>query len=247
MLNAQLTPATSNRIVRSLALRTQAAGNDDFIAAPHRSIMAMRCSMPINPGPTRKASCNPGSVSSISPLINPFKTALSSGDPKDFEKIVLGGPAPSTGRGRPRVLSAMSGWKSVRRAAGARAGQRGLRHQTCRALLGVAASGRRVHGLFHEHDRREGSGRTNLAARVRRPAERGEQGDPRSVVPRRRNRRAISRGDRRPTRSQFLLQPTSLGSLPIVQRYMTNKAGVDFMLDPTSSSWCRTESRPERA
>ena len=31
MLNAQLTPATSNRIVRSLALRTQTAGNDDFI------------------------------------------------------------------------------------------------------------------------------------------------------------------------------------------------------------------------
>ena len=34
MLNAQLIPATSNRIVRSLALRTQTAGNDDFIAAP---------------------------------------------------------------------------------------------------------------------------------------------------------------------------------------------------------------------
>ena len=33
MLNAQLTPATSNRFVRSLALRTQAAGNDDFIGA----------------------------------------------------------------------------------------------------------------------------------------------------------------------------------------------------------------------
>ena len=32
--------------------------------------------------------------------------------------------------------------------------------------------------------------------------------------------------------SQFLLQPTSFGSLPIVQKYVTNKAGADFMLDP---------------
>ena len=34
MLNAQLTPATSNRIVRSLALRTLATGSDDFTIAP---------------------------------------------------------------------------------------------------------------------------------------------------------------------------------------------------------------------
>jgi hypothetical protein len=32
--------------------------------------------------------------------------------------------------------------------------------------------------------------------------------------------------------SQFLLQPTALGSLPIVQQYITNKKGVDFMTVP---------------
>jgi len=33
--------------------------------------------------------------------------------------------------------------------------------------------------------------------------------------------------------SQFLLQSTSLGSLPVIQKYITNQAGVDFMTTPT--------------
>jgi hypothetical protein len=32
--------------------------------------------------------------------------------------------------------------------------------------------------------------------------------------------------------SQFLLQPTNFGVLPIVQKYTTNKKAADFMLDP---------------
>jgi hypothetical protein len=32
--------------------------------------------------------------------------------------------------------------------------------------------------------------------------------------------------------SQFLLQPTALGSLPIIQKYITSKAGEDFMTGP---------------
>jgi hypothetical protein len=32
--------------------------------------------------------------------------------------------------------------------------------------------------------------------------------------------------------SQFLLQPTNFGALPIVQQYITNKKATDFMLDP---------------
>jgi hypothetical protein len=33
-LNGELIPATSNRVLRSLALRTRMAGNDGFVAAP---------------------------------------------------------------------------------------------------------------------------------------------------------------------------------------------------------------------
>ena len=32
--------------------------------------------------------------------------------------------------------------------------------------------------------------------------------------------------------SQFLLKPTAFGSLPIIQKYITNKKSTDFMLDP---------------
>ena len=35
-----------------------------------------------------------------------------------------------------------------------------------------------------------------------------------------------------PYMSQFLLQPTALGSLPITQQYITNKASADFMTMP---------------
>jgi hypothetical protein len=35
-----------------------------------------------------------------------------------------------------------------------------------------------------------------------------------------------------PYMSQFLLQPTALGALPIDQKYVTNKSHADFMLDP---------------
>ncbi|MBV8810123.1 MAG: vanadium-dependent haloperoxidase [Acidobacteriaceae bacterium] len=37
-----------------------------------------------------------------------------------------------------------------------------------------------------------------------------------------------------PYLSQFLLQPTCMGALPITQQYKTFRAGVDYMLDPAS-------------
>jgi hypothetical protein len=37
-----------------------------------------------------------------------------------------------------------------------------------------------------------------------------------------------------PYLSQFLVQDTSMGALPITQKYITNIPGVDFMLDPTN-------------
>lgn len=37
-----------------------------------------------------------------------------------------------------------------------------------------------------------------------------------------------------PYLSQFLLQDTAMGAFPMTQKYMTNKAGIDFMLDHTT-------------
>ena len=92
MLNAQLTPATSNRIVRSLALRTQAAGNDDFIAAPAQIDNGDEALYADKSGTYTKGVLQSGLGLVDLAAYDSFKTALSSGDPKDFEKIVLGGP-----------------------------------------------------------------------------------------------------------------------------------------------------------
>ena len=92
MLNAQLTPATSNRIVRSLALRTQAAGNDDFIAAPTQVDNGDEMLYADKSGTYTKGVLQSGIGLVDLAAYDSFKTALSSGDPKDFEKIILGGP-----------------------------------------------------------------------------------------------------------------------------------------------------------
>ena len=91
MLNAQLTPATSNKIVRSLALRTLAAGSDDFTVAPPQvdngdeALYSDKCG-------TYTKGILQSSVGLVDlAAYDTFKTALASGDPRDFEKIVLGG------------------------------------------------------------------------------------------------------------------------------------------------------------
>src|SRR5271166_332777 len=92
MLNAQLIPATSNRIVRSLALRTQTAGNDDFIAAPAQIDNGDEALYADKSGTYTKGVLQAGIGLVDLAAYDSFKTALSSGDPKDFENIVLGGP-----------------------------------------------------------------------------------------------------------------------------------------------------------
>ncbi len=89
---AQLRPATSHRVLRSLALRTRIAGSDAFHAAPAQ----------IDNGDEARYSDKSGTYSkgvrqAGIGLVDPgayasFKTALSSGAPADFEKIILGGP-----------------------------------------------------------------------------------------------------------------------------------------------------------
>lgn len=92
MLNAQLTPATSNRIVRSLALRTLAAGADDFTPAAAQIDNGDEALYADKSGTYTKGILQTGIGLVDLAAYDLFKLALSSGDPKDFEKIILGGP-----------------------------------------------------------------------------------------------------------------------------------------------------------
>jgi hypothetical protein len=92
MLNAQLIPATSERVLRALAVRTQTTGHDAFAAAPAQIDNGDEARYADKSGTYTKGILQEGiglvDLAAYQSLIN----ALSSGAPADFEQIVLGGP-----------------------------------------------------------------------------------------------------------------------------------------------------------
>ena len=233
MLNAQLTPATSNRIVRSLALRTQAAGNDDFIAAPPQVDNGDEMRYADKSGTYTKGILQSGIGLVDLAAYDSFKTALSSGDQKDFEKIILGGPRTLNGPqgGLAFYLQCLDGSQFGVPPAPALASES---YATELIELYWASLLRDV--AFTDYS-------TNMIAQKAAaelsslPEYAGPRDAANKVTPDLLFRGGAAGGvfageTIGPYVSQFLLQPTSLGSLPIMQKYMTNKAGVDFMLDP---------------
>src|SRR5215472_11792892 len=92
MLNSQLIPATSGRVTRSLALHTQAAGNDAFSAAPAQNDNGDEARYADKSGTYKKAVLQSGLGLVDLAAYRSFKSALASGAPAGFENIVLGGP-----------------------------------------------------------------------------------------------------------------------------------------------------------
>jgi hypothetical protein len=97
MLNTELTPATSDRVLRSLALRTQEAGSDAFVPAPAQNDNGDEADFADKSGTYTK-----GILQKDVGLVDlgayaSFKNALASGNPADFEKITTGGPRTQNG------------------------------------------------------------------------------------------------------------------------------------------------------
>src|SRR5438874_891880 len=92
MLNAELVPATSNRVLRSLALRTLTTGSDAFAAAPAQLDNGDEARYADKSGTYTKGVLQSGIGLVDLAAYDSFKAALSSGLPADFETIVLGGP-----------------------------------------------------------------------------------------------------------------------------------------------------------
>ena len=91
MLNSQLIPATSNRVLRSLALRTQTDGNDAFVAPPSQIDNGDEALYADKSGTYTKGVLQSGVGLVDLAAYQSFKDALSSGAPADFENIVMGG------------------------------------------------------------------------------------------------------------------------------------------------------------
>ena len=98
MLNGQLIPATSNRVLRCLALRTQTAGPTPSLSRRRRSTMATKRSTPINRELTQKGCCNQASAWSISPHTNPSRMPSAAVPRRNSRISFWAGHAPSMAR-----------------------------------------------------------------------------------------------------------------------------------------------------
>ncbi len=219
-----------NRIERSFALRTQAAGHDAFIPAPthvdngDEALYSDKC------GTYTKGVLQSGIGLVDLAAYTTFKKALSSGDPADFDAITLGGPRTLNGPqgGLAFELECLDSSQFRAPPAPALASEdyaTELVEMYWASLLrdvaftdyagnAVAVKAAGELSLMTQYKGpRDGSGKVtpNLLFRGSFPGE------------------TIG-----PYLSQFILQNTSMGALPIVQRYMTLKPGVDFMKDPVT-------------
>ena len=84
-------PATSNRVVRDFALRTQTAGQDAFTPAPAQNDNGDEALYADKSGTYTKGILQTDVGLVDLAAYQTFKKALSNGDPADFEAITLGG------------------------------------------------------------------------------------------------------------------------------------------------------------
>ena len=97
MLNTQLVPATTNRVLRSLALRTQIDGFDAFAAATTQADNGDEARYADKSGTYTKGLLQSGIGLVDLGAYQTFKHALSTGAPADFEAMLLGGSRTQNG------------------------------------------------------------------------------------------------------------------------------------------------------
>src|SRR5262249_9915782 len=157
-----------------------------------------------------------------------FKKALSRGAPADFQNIVLGGPRTLNGPqgGLAFYLECLDGSQFVVPPAPALASEA---YAAELVELYWASLLRDVAFTTYPTNPVAIQAAAELSSL---PAYVGPRNAAHQVTP-----ELLFRGDFPgdtigPYISQFLLKPTAFGSLPIIQKYITNKKNIDFMLDP---------------
>ena len=228
MFNAELMPATSNRISRSLALREETAASDAFAVAPAQIDNGDEELYSDKSGTYTKGVLQSG-IGVVDPAAyKSFKEALRSGAPSDFEKIVLGGPRKLNGPqgGLAFYLDCLDSSQFAVPAAPALASEA---YATELVELYWASLLRDVAFTNYVTNAVAANAATELTSM---PAYTGPRNAAGQVTPDLLFRGGFSDETIGPYLSQFLLQPTALGSLPIVQQYITNMQGIDFMTAP---------------
>ena len=219
--------APDHRVPRSFACRTQTAGHDAFVPPPAQVDNGDEALYPDKSGTYTKGVLQTGVGLVDLAAYQTFINALKSGDPADFEKIVLGGP---------RTLNGPQGGLAF----GLECldlSQFGVAPAPALASEEYAAELVELYwaSLLRDVAFTQYSSdpvAVNAAAELSSLASyRGPRDAANNVTPNLLFRGGFAGDTIGPYMSQFLLQDTVLGALPITQQYVTFKKGVDYMLD----------------
>ena len=224
------TPATKNRVQRSLARRVSVAGHDAFIHAPTQQNNGDEDLYPDQSATYTKGILQSGIGLVDLPAYQTFRKALDSGLPADFEQIKLGGQrtlnGPQGGLAfdlegfdssqffvppAPKLASEEYAAEIIELYWGSLLRDIAFSDYSSNATAIDAAN--ELSSLDSYKGPRDSSG---------------------AVTPELLLRGSFPGETVGPYLSQFLVKNTSLGVLPITQQYVTNAANVNYMTDPTT-------------
>jgi len=228
-------PSTRNRVERSFALRTAAAGRDAFVPAAAQIDNGDEARYSDKCGTYTKDILQAGIGVVDLAAYATFKKALDSGDPADFAAILVGGT---------RTLNDPQGGLAF-----------DLDCLDCSqftappapALASEDYAAELVElywaSLLRDVAFTEYPGNATAVAAANElsslPSYKGPRDASNKVTPQLLFRGGLADGTFSgetvgPYMSQFLLQGTSMGAFAVDQKYTTFKAGIDYMLDPTT-------------
>ncbi len=229
MIHQDIT-APHHRIPRSFALRTQAAGHDAFIPPPTQADNGDEARYADKSGTYTKGILQTGIGLVDLAAYESFKKALHSGDPADFAAITLGGPR--TLNGPQGGLAFYLGCPDCSQFGVAPAPALATEEYATELVeLYWASLLRDVPFTQYSSDPTAVQAANELSSL---PTYAGPRDASHHVTPNLLFRGNFAGEIIGPYVSQFIIQNTSMGALPIIQKYMTFKKNVDFMKDPTT-------------
>ncbi len=227
MLNSQLKPATSGRVLRSLALRTQSAGSDAFVLPPDQIDNGDEAEYADKSGTYTKGILQNDIGLVDLAAYNSFKKALASGDHTDFEKITTGGPRTQNGPqgGVAFYLECLDGTQFLVPPAPK------LKSEEYATELVELYWASLLRDLAFTEYAGSKVAQDSASELSKMPTYAGPR-DPKSklVTPQLLFRGTFAGETDGPYISQFLLQKTTFGALSVDQKYRTNDT-TDFMKD----------------
>ncbi len=224
------TPATSNRVVKSFALRVETAAHDALVPAPPQIDNGDEARYSDKCGTYTKCVLQAG-IGLVDPAAyQTFKKALNSGNPADFEAIKVGGARTLNGP-QGGLAFDLEGLDSSQFAPPPAPALASDAYGTELVELYWASLLRDVAFTDYALNPVAAQAASELSSMS---SYAGPRDASNKVTPQLLFRGRFPGETLGPYISQLFIKGTQLGALNMDQRYMTLKAGIDYMTDPTT-------------